>query len=48
MAGEDWLFSILWWSGPVGLAFFFAGLGYFIKCVASAAKKDMGSKEPKG
>lgn len=31
------LFPVLWWSGPVGLDIFFAGLGYLIKCAATAA-----------
>ena len=48
MAGEDWLFPILWWSGPIGMAFFFVGLGYFIKCLAWAARKDKETKESKG
>jgi hypothetical protein len=47
MAGEDWLFPILWWSGSIGMAFFFVGLGYFIKCLAWAAKKDKKPKESK-
>ena len=36
---EDTLFLVLYWTGPVGLGIFFAGLGYLIKCVAKAAKR---------
>jgi hypothetical protein len=48
MAGEEWLFPILWWSGPIGLGIFFAGLGYLIKCSAYIAKKEKEPKEQKG
>jgi hypothetical protein len=48
MALEDTLFIILYWTGPVGLGIFFAGLGYLIKCTAIAARKDKESKSVKG
>ena len=38
MAAEDTLFIVLFWTGPVGLGIFFAGLGYLIKCAALATK----------
>ncbi len=41
----EFLFPILWWSGPVGLGIFFAGLGYLIKCAASASKKKSQDKD---
>ena len=48
MALEDTLFTILFWSGPIGLGVFFLGLGYLIKCVANATRKGNKSKEPRG
>jgi hypothetical protein len=48
MAMEDTLFLVLYWTGPVGVGIFLAGLGYLIKCVAWAAKKDKESKDQKG
>ena len=47
MALEDSLFIILYWTGPIGLGIFFAGLGYLIKCTAIAARKDKESKNAK-
>jgi hypothetical protein len=47
MAIEDTLFIVLYWTGPVGLGIFFAGLGYLIKCAAIAAREDKKSKETK-
>jgi hypothetical protein len=47
MAFEDTLFTVLFWSGPIGLGVFFVGLGYLIKCVANATKKENRSKESK-
>jgi len=29
---------LLFWSGPIGLGIFFAGLGYFIKALAFAKR----------
>jgi len=40
MAVEDALFPLLFWSGPIGLGVFFAGLGYFIKALAFAKKSE--------
>jgi hypothetical protein len=48
MALEDTLFIILYWTGPVGLGIFLAGLGYLVKCTAIAARKDKESKSVKG
>lgn len=48
MALEDTLFIVLYWTGPVGLGIFFAGLGYLIKCAANAAQKGKEVKETKG
>jgi hypothetical protein len=45
---EDTLFLVLYWTGPVGLGIFFAGLGYLIKCVAKAAQKEKQPKDTKG
>jgi hypothetical protein len=44
---EDTLFLVLYWTGPVGLGIFFAGLGYLIKCVAKAAKKEKQPEDSK-
>jgi hypothetical protein len=46
VALEDVLFPLLFWGSPIGLAVFFFGLGYLIKCIARAAKGQKG-KEPK-
>ena len=48
MALEDTMFIVLYWTGPVGLGIFFAGLGYLIKCVGKVAKKDRECKDSKG
>ncbi len=40
MALEDTLFLVLYWSGPIGLGIFLAGLGYLIKCAALASRKE--------
>jgi hypothetical protein len=48
IALEDTLFIVLYWTGPVGLGIFFAGLGYLIKCVGKVARKENGEKEAKG
>ena len=50
MAVEDVLFPLLFWGSPIGLAIFFFGLGYLIKCVAKAAaeQKAKESKDTKG
>lgn len=48
MAVEDILFTVLFWSGPIGLGVFFLGLGYLIKCVANATRKGDKSMEPRG
>lgn len=48
MAMEDTLFIVLFWTGPVGLGMFFAGLGYFIKCLAIATRKEKEAKDAKG
>jgi hypothetical protein len=45
MAMADTLFLVLYWTGPVGLGIFFAGLGYLIKCVAKATKKEKESED---
>lgn len=47
MAMADTLFLVLWWTGPVGLGIFFAGLGHLIKCAAIASRKEKESKETK-
>ena len=47
MAMADTLFIVLYWTGPVGLGIFFAGLGYLIKCAAVASRKERESKETK-
>ena len=47
MAMEDTLFLVLYWTGPVGLGIFFAGLGYLIKRAAIGARKEKESKETK-
>jgi hypothetical protein len=44
LAMEDTLFIVLYWTGPVGLGAFFYGLGYLIKCIAFAARKDKEAK----
>jgi hypothetical protein len=48
MALEDTLFIVFYWTGPVGLGIFFAGLGYLIKCVGKVAQKDKDNKDLKG
>lgn len=48
MALEDTMFIVLYWTGPVGLGIFFAGLGYLIKCVGKVAQKDKEEKGTKG
>jgi hypothetical protein len=48
MALEDTMFIVLYWTGPVGLGIFFAGLGYLIKCVGKVAQKDREYKDSKG
>ncbi len=49
MAMADTLFIVLYWTGPVGLGIFFAGLGYLIKCAAKAARTgEKESKDTKG
>jgi hypothetical protein len=44
---EDTLFLVLFWSGPIGLGFFFLCLGTFIYLLskADAVKKAASSKE---
>jgi hypothetical protein len=48
MAMADTLFLVLYWTGPVGLGMFFAGLGYLIKCAGTVAQKDREYKDSKG
>jgi hypothetical protein len=48
MAMADTLFLVLYWTGPVGLGIFFAGLGYLIKCAGKVAQKDREYKDSKG
>jgi len=47
MAMEDTLFLVLYWTGPIGLGIFFAGLGYCITCLAKVARKEK-AKDTKG
>jgi hypothetical protein len=48
MAVEDVLLPLLFWGSPIGLGIFFVGLGYLIKCVAMAARKEKEPKDTKG
>jgi len=48
MAFEDVLLPLLFWGSPIGLGIFFIGLGYLIKCAASAARKENKDKDTKG
>ena len=45
MAMEDTLFLVLYWTGPIGVGIFLAGLGYLIKCAAHAAKESEKTKD---
>jgi len=44
---EDTLFLVLYWTGPIGLGVFLAGLGYLIQSVARAERIGKKSEETK-
>jgi len=44
---DQW-FVILFWSGPIGLGVFFAGLGFFTWAVSKARETDRRVKTDRG
>jgi hypothetical protein len=41
------LFPLLWWSGPIGLGSFFAGLGVFLWGIGQVERARRPAQEPR-